>query len=195
MKLNDFSGPIRYYSGINQPRRLHMKKLYVMVAVFALSLAVGVTAMAQAKKGQKESSKPHCSSCDKSAATPEQLKKFKADSIDLRQEMMNKRFDLQRENLKETPDSSKVAAIKAEIEAVKVKIDALRTASNLPKSACCCMEDCPLMDENCDKCKSGKTCDKKSNCDKKSKSSKNCSKCNKSADSKEFSKKEKGADK
>jgi hypothetical protein len=165
-----------------------MKKFYVALTVFALSLTLGATAMAQAKKGHKESNKTHCSSCDKSAATPEQMKKFKADSIDLRQEMMNKRFDLQRENLKETPDSAKVAAIKAEIEAVKVKIDALKAASNLPKS--CCMEDCPLMDENCDKCKTGKTCDKK-----KSKSSKNCSKCNKSADSKEFSKKEKGADK
>ena len=170
-----------------------MKKFYVMLAVFALSLTVGVTAMAQTKKGHKD--KAGCSSCDKSAVTPEQMKKFKADSLDLRQEMMNKRFDLQRENLKETPDSAKVAAIKAELEAVKIKIDALRTASNLPKSACCCMEDCPLMDENCDKCKSGKTCDKKSNCDKKSKSSKNCSKCNKSAGSKEFSKKEKVADK
>jgi len=166
-----------------------MKKFYVALTVFALSLTVGATAMAQAKKWHKESNKPHCSSCDKSAASPEQLKKFKADSIDLRQELMNKRFDLQRENLKETPDSVKVAAIKAEMEAIKVKIDALRTASNLPKSACCCMEDCPLMDENCDKCKSGKTCDKKS------KSSKNCSKCNKSAGSKEFSKKDKGADK
>jgi hypothetical protein len=152
-----------------------MKKFYAMLTVFALSLTVGVTAMAQTKKSHKESDKTHCSSCDKSAATPEQMKKFKTDSIDLRQEMMNKRFDLQRENLKETPDSARVTAITAEIEAIKVKIDALRTAANLPKSACCCMEDCPLMDGNCDKCKTGKTCDLK---DKKEAG---CSKCNKAA--------------
>jgi hypothetical protein len=152
-----------------------MKKLYVMLTVFVLSLTVGVTAMAQANKGLKGSNKPHCSSCDKSAATPEKLKKFKADSIDLRQELMNKRFDLQRENLKETPDSARVAAITAEMEAIKVKIDALRTAANLPKSACCCMEDCPLMDGNCDKCKGGKTCDLNG------KKTAECSKCDKAA--------------
>src|SRR6185369_11107838 len=108
-----------------------MKKLYVMLLVFTLSLTVGVTAMAQLK----ESTKGHCSSCDKSSATPEQLKKFKAESIDLRQEMTNKRFDLQRENLKETPDSAKISAIKADIEAIKTKIDALRTANKIPASA------------------------------------------------------------
>jgi hypothetical protein len=149
-----------------------MKKLYVMLTVFVISLTVGVTAMAQTRKGLKESQK-HCSSCNKSAATPETLKKFKADTIDLRQEMMNKRFDLQRENLKETPDSARIAAIKSEMEAIKVKIDAIRTAANLPKSACCSMEDCPLMDDNCDKCKTGKTCDTKG------KKTAGCSKCNK----------------
>src|SRR5512133_2203774 len=118
-----------------------MKRLYVAVTVFALSLTLGVIAMAQVKKSHK--AKAGCSSCDKSCATPEQMKKFKADSIDLRQEMMNKRFDLQREELKETPDDAKIAAIKADMEAIKVKIDALKTASNLPKSASCCMQDCP----------------------------------------------------
>lgn len=145
-----------------------MKKLYTAIIVFALSLTVGVTAMAQVKKGHKGSHKAGCSSCDKSVATPEQIKKFKVDSIDLRQEMMLKRFDLQRENLKEAPDSARVAAIKADMEAIKVKIDALKTAANLPKSASCCQEDCPLMDGGCDQC-SKKSCDqngkKGANCD------------------------------
>jgi len=153
-----------------------MKKLYVMLIVFTLSLTVGVTAMAQAKKGLKESTKGHCSSCDKSSATPEQFKKFKAESIDLRQEMTNKRFDLQRENLKETPDSAKIAAIKADIEAIKTKIDALRTADKIPASALCCNGNCPLMDcDSCDKCGSGKSCDLPG------KKQANCSKCNKSS--------------
>lgn len=153
-----------------------MKKLYVAITVFALSLAVGVTAMAQGKKGHKAGHKAGCSVCDKSAATPEQIQKFKADSIDLRQEMMTKRFDLQRENLKETPDSAKIAAIKADMDAIKAKIDALKTASSLPQSATCCQEDCPLMDGYCDKCSSKKSGNKSAW------KTADCSKCNKSAD-------------
>lgn len=147
-----------------------MKKFYAAITVLALSLAVGVTAMAQGKMSGKGAKKPGCSSCQTSCATPEQMKKFKADSIDLRQEMMNKRFDLQRENLKETPDNAKLTAIKAEMEAIKVKIDALKAESKIPVSAACCMADCPLMDGNCD----NKGCGKKGQMD--------CSKCNKSAD-------------
>jgi len=151
-----------------------MKKLYAVITVLALSLSVGVTAMAQGKMAGKGATKGGCSSCQTAGATPEQMKKFKIDSIDLRQEMMNKRFDLQRENLKETPDSARVAAIKAEMEAIKVKIDALKTANKLPVSASCCKEDCPLLDCGCDTCKSGKSCD--------TKGKKGCGNCNKSAD-------------
>jgi len=153
-----------------------MKKLYTVITVLAISLAVGVTAMAQGKMAGKGAGKASCSSCNTSGATPEQIKKFKVDSIDLRQEMMNKRFDLQRENLKDAPDSARMAAIKAEMEAIKVKIDALKTTANMPVSASCCMEDCPLMDGNCDKCSSRKGCNKSA------KAEKNCSSCNKSAD-------------
>jgi hypothetical protein len=156
-----------------------MKKLYAVVTVLALSLAVGVTAMAQSKgagKGAgKGANKAACSSCNKSDATPEQIKKFKAESLDLRQQMMNKRFDLQRENLKDAPDATKTAAIKAEMDAIKVKIDAVKAANKMPASASCCKDDCPLMDGNCDSCSS------KAGCNKQSKASKNCNNCNKSA--------------
>lgn len=142
-----------------------MKKIYAVITVLALSLTVAVTAMAQGKMAPKDTKKAGCSSCNKADATPEQLNKFKADSLDLRQELMNKRFDLERENLKETPDSAKVAAIKADMETIKVKIDALKTAAKLPTSASCGMEDCPLMDGNCDNCKNNKGCDcKKCSC-------------------------------
>jgi hypothetical protein len=151
-----------------------MKRLYAALTVLVLALSIGVTAMAEAKKGKKQSKESGCSMCNLSP-TPAQMKKFKADSIDLRQELTNKRFDLQRENLKETPDSAKVAALKADIEAIKTKIDALKTANKIPASASCCNGDCPLMDcDSCDKCGSGKSCDtsgkKKadcSSCDKK----------------------------
>lgn len=147
-----------------------MKKLYAIIAVLAISLSLGVTAMAH---GKKVANKAGCSSCQKSGATPEQIRKFRADSIDLRQEMMNKRFDLQRENLKDAPDSARVAAIKADMEAIKVKLDALKTANKIPVSASCCKDDCPLMDDSC----SSKNC-----CDKQAKSAKNCNNCNTSVD-------------
>jgi len=153
-----------------------MKKLYAVITALAITLSVGVTAMAQGKKADKSSPKAGCSSCQKSGATPEQIKKFKADSIDLRQEMMNKRFDLQREKLKDAPDSARLAAIKAEMDTIKTKLDALKTAANLPKSASCCMEDCPLLEGDCDKCSSRKGCDTSA------KASKHCNNCNKSAD-------------
>ncbi len=160
-----------------------MKKLYAAITVFALSLTLGVTAMAQGKTADKGAKKPGCASCNKTCATPEQMKKFKADSIDLRQEMMNKRFDLQRENLKETPDSARVATIKAEIEAIKVRIDALKTAAKIPVSASCFKGDCPLMDGDCAGCKNGKggadckgctNCDSSKGCDCKTCNCKNC---------------------
>jgi hypothetical protein len=173
-----------------------MKRLFVTVAVLALTLSMGVTAMAEAKKGKKQSKESGCSQCNLSP-TPAQMKKFKADSLDLRQEMTNKRFDLQRENLKETPDSAKVAALKADIEAIKTKIDAMRTADKIPASALCCNGDCPLMDcDGCDKCGSGKSCDKSakkkagcSSCDKKAgcgckecSKKKDCGDCKKASD-------------
>lgn len=178
-----------------------MKKLYAVVTVLALSLTVAVTAMAQGKRDHKHARKAGCSSCEKAGATPEQIRKFKADSIDLRQEMMNKRFDLQRESLKETPDSARIDAIKADMAAIKTKIDALKTAANLPTSASCCQDDCPLMDggcgnganckdcKNCADCKDCKKCKncadcKDCKCCKTGKAGKHCKDCKQAADCK-----------
>lgn len=154
-----------------------MKKFYALVAVAVLGLSIGVTALAQAKSSGKGARKAACSSCNKSEATPEQIRKFKLDTIDLRQEMMNKRFDLQRENLKDTPDTAKVSALKADIDAIKVKLEAAKTAAKLPASAGCGNMDCPLMDGNCDSCMMGNN-----NCAQGAKASKACSNCNMKGD-------------
>ncbi len=150
-----------------------MKKLYTAIAVCALALSVGVAALAQGKMEPKGSKKGDCCSSTKGDATPEQIRKFKADTIDLRQEMMNKRFDLQREGLKEAPDSAKIDALKAEVTAVKAKIEAVRESSKLPDSVC--QKVCQMMDEdgsNCNKagscgckqCQNGKSCSDCSSC-------------------------------
>lgn len=141
-----------------------MKKFYAILTICALTLSIGVTALAQGKMGAKGSKRDACCNTGKEDATPEQLRKFKADTIDLRQEMMTKRFDLQRENLKETPDNARIDALKGEIAAVKARIETIRESSKLPQSVC--RKVCQMMDEgdnhchmNCKDCSQDKTCD------------------------------------
>jgi hypothetical protein len=149
-----------------------MKKLYAVMTICALALSIGVTALAQGKtaKGSKKSGS--CCST-KGEATPEQVRKFKLDTIDLRQEMMTKKFDLQRENLKESPDSARVDALKAEIANIKTRIEAVRESSKLPQSVC--NRVCGMMDEDCGSCNKAGSCGCKE-CQK-GKSCSNCTEC------------------
>lgn len=112
-----------------------MKK--IMIAVAAVSLAVSLFSIASAsnKEGMMGGG---CSKCaqQQGSAPVGPMQKFQADTIDLRQEMMNKRFDLQRENLKGVPDEAKVAALRADIKAIQAKILAIRAQSGLPTDKC-----------------------------------------------------------
>jgi hypothetical protein len=56
---------------------------------------------------------------------------FMQKTLDLRQEMMVKRFDLQRENLKGAPDTARVAGIKADITAIQARINQVRVQSGI----------------------------------------------------------------
>ena len=105
-----------------------MKKLSVVT--IALGLAVALFSMANA--GTMNGMDGGCGNCAQQGAPSEPFRKFQADTIDLRQEMMTKRFEMQRENLKATPDVAKVAALKADIKALQVKIQAVRSQSGLP---------------------------------------------------------------
>lgn len=107
-----------------------MKKIFTSVAAIALTVALGATAMAQGGGG--------CTDCRKGAQhgmkmsqQTDAFKKFQADTIDLRQEMMNKRFELQRENLKGSQNVAKIDEIKAEITALQKKISDIRVQSGL----------------------------------------------------------------
>jgi hypothetical protein len=77
-----------------------------------------------------------CGDCNPAgtAASTDQLRKFQSDTIDLRQEMMMKRFEIQRENLKATTDNTKVSALQAEIKAIQAKINDARAKSGLPEN-------------------------------------------------------------
>lgn len=103
-----------------------MKKTTIIV--IALALAAFMFSIANAGMGGG------CGNCaqDGASAPAEPFRKFQADTIDLRQEMMTKRFEMQRENLKGTPDDAKLAALRADIKLLQTKILAIRSQSGLP---------------------------------------------------------------
>lgn len=98
-----------------------------------MGLVVSLFSIADAGFGRGQGG---CSDCVQQAAPTDQFKKFQNDTIDLRQEMMGKRFEMQRENLKSTPDAAKIAALQAEVKAIQAKIQDIRTLSGLPNDKC-----------------------------------------------------------
>jgi hypothetical protein len=109
-----------------------MKKVFL--AAMTLSLAVSLFNIADA--GIRNGMGGGCGDCAQQGASSDPFRKFQADTIDLRQEMMNKRFELQRENLKGTPDREKIASLQAEIRTLQSKILDLRGKSGLPVDKC-----------------------------------------------------------
>jgi len=109
-----------------------MKK--VTVAAMALSLVVSLLSIADA--GIRNGMGGGCGDCAQQGGQSDPFRKFQADTIDLRQEMMTKRFELQRENLKGTPDREKIVVLQAEIKALQSKILDIRGKSGLPVDKC-----------------------------------------------------------
>lgn len=105
-----------------------MKKMSVVV--IALSLAVSMFSVANA--GNKNGMGGGCGNCAQGGAPSDQFRKFQADTIDLRQEMMVKRFEMQRENLKGVSDSAKIAALQEDVKGIQLKIQDIRNQSGLP---------------------------------------------------------------
>jgi hypothetical protein len=115
-----------------------MKKILAIASVFTLALALGGTALAECRKGGG------CDSCNQGGqpgqvnpgsaanAEPDLYRQFRRNTLDLRQDMMNKRFELQRENLKATADAAKVAVLKADIKAIQARINQIRLQSGIP---------------------------------------------------------------
>lgn len=111
-----------------------MKKMSVVV--IALSLAVSLFSIANA--GSRNGMGAGCGNCAQQGGTASSgaFQKFQADTIDLRQEMMTKRFEVQRENLKGTPDEAKIASLQTEIKAIQSRILDVRSQSGLPGDKC-----------------------------------------------------------
>lgn len=76
----------------------------------------------------------NCGNCPQGAAAPsDPAAKFQADTLSLRQELMNKRFDLQRENLKAVPDAARQEALRSDIRGLQAQIVEIRRQSGLPE--------------------------------------------------------------
>lgn len=104
-----------------------MKKLLMPMIALVVALAASSGAFAYGRGGGG------CGNCiAPGTAQQEQFRKFQQDTIDLRQEMMTKRFELQRENLKATPDAARMAALQAEIGTLQTRIYDIRVKSGLP---------------------------------------------------------------
>lgn len=109
-----------------------MKRMSVVM--IALGLAVSMSSIASA--GYKNGKGRGCGNCPQAEVVSEPYVKFQADTIDLRQEMMNKRFEIQRENLKATPDKEKVISLQADTKVLQKKIMDIRAQSGLPVNKC-----------------------------------------------------------
>jgi len=80
----------------------------------------------------QQGARGNCSDCNTATTSSDSWKKFQADTINLRQEMMTKRFEYQRENLKAAPDNTKLSKLNTEINLLQSQIQDIRTKSGLP---------------------------------------------------------------
>ena len=108
-----------------------MKKITLALTTLALALIIGGTAQAGKHRGGMQGG---CGNCAQSGVLNDQQRAFQLNTLDLRQEMMLKRFELQRENLKAIPDNAKVAALQAEVKAIQGKITDIRVQSGVADS-------------------------------------------------------------
>jgi hypothetical protein len=112
---------------------MKMKKMSVVVAALGLTAVLFSGAIAGNGNGMGSG----CGNCPQQSEAPVgAVQKFQADTIDLRQEMMTKRFEMQRENLKATPDEARIASLRGEIKTLQDKIVDIRSKSGLPTDKC-----------------------------------------------------------
>ena len=104
-----------------------MKSLIIAAVLAASVITVG---MVYARGPMGGCDKPGCNNAG--AVSGEQWQKFKADSIELREQMMTKRFELEKENLKATPDAARVAGLENEVADLRTKMQELRAKAGLP---------------------------------------------------------------
>ncbi len=107
------------------------KSIVALTVVAALSLAGSALAM----PGMGPGAGPGAGMGPGMAAQgqySEQYKKFAVETLPIRQEMMNKHFDLQKEFLKEKPDQEAIKKVQGEIGELRKKMIDAHVKSGLP---------------------------------------------------------------
>jgi len=102
-----------------------MKKLLAALVVVALSAG---TAMARGPMSGPDG----CFGPGMTGPKAEAHKKHLAETLPLRQEMMNKHFDLQKECIKDKPDANVIGKLQGEIGALRTKLMELRQKAGFP---------------------------------------------------------------
>jgi len=104
-----------------------MKKSLVALTVVA-ALAITGSAFARGGMGMGPGMGPGMVT----GPYAEQYKKFAAETMPIRQEMMNKHFELQKEYLKEKPDAEVIKKLQGEVAELRKKMIDARTKSGIP---------------------------------------------------------------
>ncbi|MCE1226149.1 MAG: hypothetical protein LWW87_06625 [Geobacteraceae bacterium] len=105
-----------------------MKKSFLALTA-AAALALAGSAIAMPGMGAGQGMGPGMKA---QGQYSEQYKKFAAETLPIRQEMMNKHFELQKEFLKEKPDQEVIKKLQAEVGELRKKMIDAHTKSGLP---------------------------------------------------------------
>lgn len=126
------------------------KKVFITAVILTMFLMMAVVVSAESNKMAGD-----CANCMKLQGnlSTEPFQKFQADTIDLRQQLVNKRFDMQRENLKAMPDKTKISSLQKDIVIIQEKILYIHSQSGLPedKSDGECLKNCDKSSNGCAK--------------------------------------------
>lgn len=165
----------------------------MMAFVVAALLMLGATAVYAGRGGHSHGMGMGSCSQDVSIET---IKQFQKETSALRDEMMVKRIEFQRERAKETPDQGKVTALKQEMKTLRTQIHEIGKKHGMfadcdQDQDCWDHDGCGKRAGGCDQADCGKgggkncgadcgpaDCDK-TDCAKQKKQTKGCNSCNK----------------
>lgn len=108
------------------------KSILALTTVVALSLAGSALAVPGMGPGMGQGAGKGAGPCINQGTYTEQYKKFAAETLPIRQEMMNKHFDMQKEMLKDKPDADAIKKLQAEVGELRKKMIDARTKAGIP---------------------------------------------------------------
>ncbi len=109
-----------------------MKKSVLTIAAAVLSLAGSALAAPGMGPGPGPGAGMKPCSAVVQSQYPEQYKKFALETLPIRQEMMNRHFDLQKEYLKDKPDAEAIKKLQGEIGELRKKMIDAHVKAEMP---------------------------------------------------------------